>query len=213
MGRRTNTTTPSTTPRSVNRGFEGPAGRVAAAVMARLNRDMEHAAIAELDPAPDDDVLTVGFGPGVGVQQLVATLHDGCIGGVDPSPTMVQLARRRNRRAVGAGQVTLVEAAADAIPFPDGAFRGVLAVNSMQLWYPLEASLREVARVLASGGAVVAVTHVWAIEKQAPLPEWLARVTPLLRAAGLGDLRLRTEPFRSGAGVVLSAHKPPAPRP
>jgi hypothetical protein len=83
----------------------------------------------------------------------------------------------------------------------------------MQLWYPLEASLREVARVLASGGAVVAVTHVWAIEKQAPLPEWLARVTPLLRAAGLGDLRLRTEPFRSGAGVVLSAHKPPAPRP
>jgi ubiquinone/menaquinone biosynthesis C-methylase UbiE len=185
---------------------------VAAAVMARLNRDMERAAIAALDPAADDDVLCVGFGPGVGVQELAAQLPQGCVGGIDPSPTMVELARRRNRDAVDAGQVTLVEAAADAIPFPDGVFRGVLAVNSMQLWRPLDASLREVARVLAPEGVLVAVTHVWAVEKQAPLPGWLAEVTPLLHAAGLDDVQHRTGSFRSGAGVILSAHKPKEPQ-
>jgi ubiquinone/menaquinone biosynthesis C-methylase UbiE len=120
---------------------------------------------------------------------------------------MVDLARRRNRRAVGTGQVTLVEAAADAIPFPDGVFRGVVAVNSMQLWRPLERSLREVARVLAPGGMLVAVTHVWAIEKQAPLEEWLDHVTPLLRTWGRGDVRYRTVSFRTGSGLVLSTHK------
>jgi ubiquinone/menaquinone biosynthesis C-methylase UbiE len=175
--------------------------------MARLNRDMERAAITELDPAPGDDLLCVGFGPGVGVRELAARLPDGRIAGIDPSPTMLELAHRRNRDAVNAGRVTLVEAAADAIPFPDGAFRGVLAVNSMQLWRPLDVSLREVARVLAPGGALVAVTHVWAIEKQSPLSEWRAQVMPLLAAAGLDDVRHVTGSFRSGAGVVLSAHK------
>jgi ubiquinone/menaquinone biosynthesis C-methylase UbiE len=189
-------------------GFEGAAGRVAASVMARLNRDMERAAVAELDPAPDDDVLAVGFGPGVGIQELVPRLEGGCIAGIDPSATMVERARRRNRRAVDTGQVVLAEAAAHAIPFPDGAFRGVLAVNSMQLWRPLEGSLREVARVLSPGGALITLTHLWALEKQAPLDEWLARTTALLGSAGLVDVRHRTGSFRSGAGLVLSAHKP-----
>ena len=189
-------------------GFEGAIGRVAATLMARLNRDMERVAVGELDPEPDDDVLAVGFGPGVGIQELVARLERGCVAGIDPSATMVEQARRRNRGAVGSGQVVLVEAAADAIPFPDGAFRGVVAVNSMQLWRPLEGSLREVARVLAPGGALVTVTHVWAIEKQAPLDEWLARTTSLLGFAALGHVRHRRGSFRSGAGLVLSAHKP-----
>jgi ubiquinone/menaquinone biosynthesis C-methylase UbiE len=120
---------------------------------------------------------------------------------------MLELARRRNRRSVDAGQVVLVEAAANRIPFPDEAFRGVVAVNSMQLWRPLEGSLREVARVLAPGGTLVAVTHVWAMQKQAPLDKWLTELAPLLRACGLGEWLQRTESFRSGAGVVLSAHK------
>jgi ubiquinone/menaquinone biosynthesis C-methylase UbiE len=204
MGRQTQ---PPTQTALTTAGFEGAAGRVAAAVMARLNRDMERAAIAELHPEPDDDVLAVGFGPGVGIQELVGRLERGNIAGIDPSPTMVEQARRRNRGAVDSGHAALVEAAADAIPFPDGTFRGVLAVNSMQLWRPLEGSLREVARVLAPGGALVAVTHVWAIEKQAPLDEWLVQVMSLLASSDLGEVRHRTGSFRSGAGLLLSARK------
>jgi ubiquinone/menaquinone biosynthesis C-methylase UbiE len=189
-------------------GFEGPGGRVAGAVMARLNRDMERAAVAELDPGPDDDVLAVGFGPGVGIEELVLRLASGCVAGIDPSATMVEQARRRNRAAAGSGQLELVQAAADAIPFPDAAFAGVVAVNSVQLWRPLDASVREVARVLAPGGRLVTVTHVWAIEKRAPTEEWVARVRALLASSGLDPAPHRTEAYRSGAGLVLSAHKP-----
>jgi len=193
---------------TTTQGFDGVPGRIAAAVMARLNRDMEVAAVEELAPAPGDAVLAVGFGPGLGIEVLVARRHDGRIAGIDPSSTMVEAARRRNRAAVDAGRVQLVRAAASSIPWPDATFTGVLAVNCMQLWEPLDVALREVARVLAPGGSLVTLTHRWAIEKRAPLGEWIDATGGLLRRYGLADLTHRTTSFRSGRGLILRARMP-----
>ena len=188
--------------------FDEAAARLAGPVMARMNRDMELAAIDELAPQPDESVLAVGFGPGVGVAELVLRLTGGVVGGVDPSAAMVQQARRRNRAAVESGQVLLERSTAASIPWPDGTFSGVLAVNSMQLWDPLDASVHEVMRVLAPAGRVVAVTHVWAIEKRSTLDQWVSAARQTLRAAGFEDVAHRTAPFRSGQGLVLRAEKP-----
>src|ERR1700739_3817714 len=92
--------------------FEGTAGRLAGPVMARMNRDMERAAIDELAPAPHESVLALGFGPGVGIAELLRRLPRGVIGGVDPSAAMVQQARRRNLAAVERGRVLLERSAA-----------------------------------------------------------------------------------------------------
>jgi len=101
-----------------------------------------------------------------------------------------------------------VQAAASSIPWPDGAFSGVLALNTMQLWEPLDVALREVGRVLVSGGSLVALTHRWAIEKRAPLSEWIDTTSGLLRRCGLADLTHRTAAFRSGQGIILRARMP-----
>jgi ubiquinone/menaquinone biosynthesis C-methylase UbiE len=188
--------------------FYGTAGRLAGPVMARMNRDMEHAAIDELAPAPDASVLAVGFGPGVGVDELALRLPDGVVGGIDPSTAMLRQARRRNRAAIESGQVTLERSTADSIPWPDGTFTGVLAVNCLQLWDPLDASVREVLRVLVAGGRLVALTHVWAIEKRSPLEQWVAATSGLFRGAGFVDVEHRTAQYRSGQGLVLRAEKP-----
>ncbi|HEY1651345.1 MAG TPA: methyltransferase domain-containing protein [Acidimicrobiales bacterium] len=189
-------------------GFEGAAGRLSGPVMARMNRDMERVAIDELAPRPDDSVLAVGFGPGVGIAGLVPRLPHGVVGGVDPSAAMVQQARRRNAAAIDRGQVLLQRSTADAIPWPDSTFTGALAVNSVQLWEPLEASVVEVVRVLAPGGRLITVTHVWAIEKRLPLEAWLESVEALLVHAGLNQVVHHTASYRSGAGLVLRAQKP-----
>jgi ubiquinone/menaquinone biosynthesis C-methylase UbiE len=171
--------------------------------MARLNRDMERAAIGALGPADSDRVLTIGFGPGVGLTELLTRLRDGRAVGIDPSPAMVAQARRRNRGDVGAGRLVLAEAAAECIPWPDGSFDGVLAVNSIQLWAPLPDGLREVARVLRPGGAFVALTHVWAIERTRPVTEWVEATRVLLEQAGMAPVLARTDRYRSGAGLLL----------
>src|SRR5580700_9602334 len=87
--------------------FDGTAGRLSGPLMARMNRDMELAAIDELDPGPDASVLALGFGPGVGVAALAKRLPCGVVGGVDPSAAMFQQARRRNLSAIERGQVAL----------------------------------------------------------------------------------------------------------
>jgi SAM-dependent methyltransferase len=99
----------------------------------------------------------------------------------------------------------LAEAAAEAIPWPDGRFDGVLAVNSIQLWSPLGNGIAEVARVLRPGGVFVALTHVWAIQKFRPLAEWTDATSSLLAQVGMGPVTARTDSYRSGAGVLLRA--------
>jgi arsenite methyltransferase len=185
--------------------FDGPAGRLAGAVMARTNRDMEIAAVDELGPAPDDAVVAVGFGPGVGIAALAPRLPDGLVAGIDPSASMVALASRRNRVAIAAGRVELVQARVESIPWRESTFAGVLAVNSMQLWEPLDVALDEVARVLIPGGTLVTVTHRWAIERRAPLDEWVAAADALLGDRGFKRVAHRTGRFRSGTGLVMRA--------
>jgi len=185
--------------------FDGPAGRLAAAVMARMNRDMEAAAVAELDPAETPLVLCIGFGPGVGVAQLAGRAPRQVVAGIDPSATMVDCAARRNRSAVRAGRVVLRRASAEAIPWPDDSFDAVVAVNSMQLWHPLDVAIGEVARVVRPGGALVTVTHSWAVEKIAPVAQWTATMSTILIEQHFASIHSEMRRFRTGEGLMLRA--------
>jgi ubiquinone/menaquinone biosynthesis C-methylase UbiE len=186
-------------------GFEGLVGRISGSVMARLNRDMERTAVAELNPSPSDNVLAIGFGPGIGVESLADVLSAGSVAGIDPSAAMNGLARRRNRQGIDSGRIVLRSVGAEAIPWPDTTFNGIVAVNSAQLWRPLNTAVGEVARVIRPGGSLVTITHAWAIEKTCPVPEWIERMSSLLAERGLSAISSRIQKFRSGRGLILSA--------
>ena len=91
-------------------------------------------------------VLDVGCGSG----ELLEHLQDqGAVpSGVDPAARMVELARAR---AVGV-DVRLGDF--ERLPFDDGVFDAVLAVNAFQFAEEQDAALAEAARVLAPGGVV-----------------------------------------------------------
>jgi ubiquinone/menaquinone biosynthesis C-methylase UbiE len=197
--------------RTSNKGFEGPAGRVAAAVMARVNRDMELAAADELALDGGAEVLAVGFGPGVGIASLLERGPEVRVCGVDPSATMVEQAGRRNRAAVRDGRLELVQAGAEDLPWGDDTFDAAVAVNSMQLWHPLEEAVREISRVLRPDGALVALTHTWAVEKTMTVEEWTAVTGGLLERYGFTGVTTRTGTFRSGPGLVQQAALSPVP--
>ena len=118
---------------------------------------------------------------------------------------MNELARRRNRREIDSGRIVLRSAGAEAIPWPDNAFNGIVAVNSAQLWRPLNTAVGQVARVTRPGGSLVTITHAWAIEKTCPVPEWIERMSSLLAESELSAISSRIQKFRATChGACLS---------
>lgn len=187
----------------------GPGGLVTAKIMARANQETEAEAVAELAPGPEDDVLVIGFGPGVGLSQLASVVTVGRIAGIDPSLVMMREARRRNRAAVESGRMELRQATDDALPWLDGAFDGVLAVNTIQLWNPLAEGVVEVARVLRPGGRLVTFTHDWAIKRSTgrEVEDWAAHAAATCREYGLTDTKWWRASAESGRSVAFTARR------
>jgi SAM-dependent methyltransferase len=87
-------------------------------------------------------LLDVGCGSGLALQRAAARGAE--VSGIDLSPSLLSIARRR------AAQAVLVEGGIDELPFGDARFDVTLAVNALQFAFDPTAALAELARVLAS---------------------------------------------------------------
>ncbi len=97
--------------------------------------------------------LDVGCGPGALTAELVARLGPGAVAAVDPSESFVAAARARNPG------VTVLQASAEHLPFPDRTFDATLAQLVVHFMSDPVAGLAEMARVTRSEGVVAAC--VW----------------------------------------------------
>jgi SAM-dependent methyltransferase len=98
-------------------------------------------------------VLDVGCGPGALTAELVRRLGPAAVAAVDPSRPFVVAARARNPG------VTVLQASAEQLPFPDRTFDAALAQLSVHFMSDPVAGLTEMARVTRTDGVVAAC--VW----------------------------------------------------
>jgi ubiquinone/menaquinone biosynthesis C-methylase UbiE len=132
----------------------GALGWIGGVIMGLTKRRVFSQMIDLLDIGPDDEMLEIGFGPGVGIHQLAERISTGHIRGIDPWSEMIELATRRNAEAIQRGLVELRLGSAEGLPFADNSFDRVLTVNSMQVWRNPGDGLQEVRRVLKPAARV-----------------------------------------------------------
>lgn len=154
---------------------EGLLGRVGGWIMAQTNQATAAWALDLLDIRPDDAVLEVGFGPGVGIEIAAAQATDGLVAGIDPSEAMIDAARERNREALDAGRVELRLGQAEDLPWPSGRFDKVLAVNTLPLWDDPDQGLAEIRRVLGDEGTVAIAFTPRFVDSADGVPDQLTR--------------------------------------
>jgi ubiquinone/menaquinone biosynthesis C-methylase UbiE len=131
-------------------------GSLAGYLMSRQNGDRSLWVFSLLDLKPSHRVLEIGFGPGADIARASAAAA--FVAGVDHSEVMLKQASKRNAEAIKQGKVSLQLGSASKLPYPDGEFDKVFAINSAQFWRDQAKTMVEVARVLKSGGwAVLAV--------------------------------------------------------
>jgi arsenite methyltransferase len=121
--------------------------------MNRTNAKINIFAARQLELAPSDRVLEVGFGGGAALRSLIDS--GAFVGGVDRSPDMVEQAKVRFSEAVRIGRVDFRLGSIETLPFEAASFGKLYTVNTIYFWRSLDAAFAEIHRVLSPGGRVV----------------------------------------------------------
>jgi|WetSurMetagenome_2_1015567.scaffolds.fasta_scaffold188345_1 ubiquinone/menaquinone biosynthesis C-methylase UbiE len=94
---------------------------------------------------PGEKILEIGFGTGHALIELATAVGErGSVCGIDLSPGMIAVAKRRVQRSGMRGRITIQEGEATHIPFPDQKFQAVFMSFTLELF-----DSRMIPRVLA----------------------------------------------------------------
>ncbi|MEV0342134.1 methyltransferase domain-containing protein [Nocardia sp. NPDC050713] len=134
----------------------GIAGRVVGRILNRGNYATVTAAVAAAEAAPGATVADIGFGGGIGLDQLLASVGaTGVVHGMEIAPTMLDEAAKRFRSELADGRLVLHTAAMDEIPLPAASLDAVISTNTVYFIDDLAPAFAELARVLRPSGRVV----------------------------------------------------------
>ena len=148
-------------------------------------------------------ILDVGCGGGWTVRRLAAVAPEGQVIGLDYSAASVAVSRNTNGKEVEAGRVHIAMGSVAALPFSDGTFDIVTAVETHYYWPNLPANVREILRVLKPGGTFALIAECY---RGGPFRLLYGIVMPLLRAAFLSDAEHRNLLTQAGFTEVATMH-------
>lgn len=134
-----------------------PEGRFGALLVRGMN--MGHSGftdwgLSHVSISGDFIILDVGCGGGRTVRKMAMQAAGGKVFGLDYSRASVAVSRRTNGRLMREGRVEILQGSVSDLPFPDGMFDLVTAVETHYFWPDLPFDMREVNRVLKPGGTL-----------------------------------------------------------
>jgi ubiquinone/menaquinone biosynthesis C-methylase UbiE len=120
------------------------------------NWGLSHVPIGE-----SNTILDIGCGGGRTIAKLAARASQGSVYGIDHSAESVAMARRTNARGMKVSQVEIRQGSVSQLPFPEGMFDLVTAVENHFYWPNLPGDVREVLRVLKPSGSLLLIAEVY----------------------------------------------------
>jgi SAM-dependent methyltransferase len=162
--------------------------------------------LAALGIKQGESVIELGCGPGRALQSLLRNPRLNKAIGLDWSQTMLAQAARRNRAALKAGRLELVQGDLAKLPLDDGRVDAVLAVNVV--YFMSVVSVAEARRVLCPGGRLVLYATHGSIMRRWPFAGPRShrlfdrkRLATLLTESGFAADRIRIDDVDAGFGV------------
>lgn len=186
----------------------GAQGEYVGWLMADASRAVNSWTISLLGVAANENVLEIGFGPGVAIQELVELSPAQFIAGIDHSEVMLAQAATRNARAIQNMRVELRLGSVSALPYRDTSFDKVFTVNTFHFWPEPLTGLAEIRRTLKPNGLIAITTQPrWATSEQM-VDEVGGQLVQWLSQAGFGSIELEKKELEPISAVcALGTHR------
>ena len=138
---------------------EGALGRVMLSFMNYTHAPLTNWGLKLVDVQDGWTMLDVGCGGGFTIRRLLKRSQDAQVYGIDISEESVAKAKKVNADVLYK-QVFVRQGSAEMLPYEDGKFDLVTAVETVYFWPNLPGCLQEVRRVLKPGGKFAILVEV-----------------------------------------------------
>jgi len=105
-----------------------------------------------LDIQPEDKIIEIGFGNGANIKLLLQKANRGSVTGVEISKTAIEMASKKNAKAISEGRVTLHLAPGNELPSENNVFDKACSVATAYVIEDPGAVFKEMFRVLKPKG-------------------------------------------------------------
>lgn len=192
--------------RSVTRQFGNPRGflgEIIGYILAANNKERTRWLISEMNIKPDDNILEIGYGPGVAIEGISSLLTTGSITGIDISDVMMKQAAKRNAGAVQKGKVKLFTGTADNLNNNEK-FDKIFGMNVHIFWKDPVEKINKLKKLLKDSGELTLALQPRFAKTEGMVLEEVEKTKIYFRKAGLNIARFKMLPLKPQAVFYLS---------
>ena len=187
--------------------FGNPQGFIGRLMLSGMNMGhspMAKWAFTQFDVPDDGKLVDIGCGGGAALSRMAEHVTDGHLTGIDYSPVSVETSRATNAESVAAGKMEILEGSVEKLPFEAETFDKIVTVESFYFWPNPQENLKEVRRVLKTGGTFLLVADIYEkpglprevkdnIRKFHLFNPTMEQFKNLFREAGFAETRIHTK--------------------
>jgi cyclopropane fatty-acyl-phospholipid synthase-like methyltransferase len=166
-------------------------------IMIKGNKAHYERLIKDLDLQPDDKLLEIGYGPGVGINMIARACGSCTIHGIDFSKLMYRRARKYNKLYIDNDAMVLQQGDFLRTAVVSNEYDKIFCLNVVYFWNDLEEPFKKVLSLLKTGG----LFHIYMANKDAlkKAPDTvfnkhsIEQVIEALKSAGFKNVEYHTE--------------------
>ena len=121
-------------------------------VMVKGNINKYDKLIIDLDLQPDDKLLEIGYGPGVGIYKIAQTCTSCTVHGIDFSPLMYKMATKYNKQFIDKGTMQLQNGDFLKTSVLGADYDKIFCINVVYFWNELKEPFEKIFSLLKNGG-------------------------------------------------------------
>ena len=142
--------------------YKRPVGNEGRRVIEHMNdhhRDVTEWGLSNIPDMSPRSILDIVCGGGMCLSLLGKRFQNASLTGVDISEESVNAARSYNSDLVGSGRLEVLEASVSELPFKEGAFDLITAVETYFFWPDLKNDIAKVSELLSEEGVLLIVSE------------------------------------------------------